>query len=272
MAELRERKARSSTRSWSRRPSRRSTSRAGSADPSQPPTPMASAPVRQRRRRPVRGAPARPSCPRASPTTRRRWRTATARRRASHEPPHRRAAGRRPAAGRRRPGRHRLRGRHGAAGCRNVWIPLRSPVFIAVGEVLRIVPPGGRQAAPLASAGSAGVRAAAGLPGSRRLQRHRGPGCLASPSPRSAPWSRDPAHPGRRGLHLDELARRVFTTRWSPRRCSSRCWRTTSSTRPTAPSSRFAMTVAALVAACVDARCSPRWSARARTASRSAPP
>ena len=142
-----------------------------------------------------------------------------------------------------------------AEGIGGLAIPIAFGVFIAVGEVLRIVLPGGRQAAPLASAGAL---AFALLPGFNGDDSTAFPvtvwlavtvvtfGSVIGAFPRTLVG---------RGLHLDELARRIFSTLVaattfhvllqmlgiSLTNSSDRTW------------VALIMTAAALLAACVDA-------------------
>lgn len=135
-------------------------------------------------------------------------------------------------------------------GVADLWIPLAFAGFIAVGEILRIVLPGGRQAAPLASAGSL---AFALLPGFRGFEGYHVSvwlavtvvtfGSVIGAVPRTLVG---------RGLHLDELARRVFTTL-----VAAAMFQPLLSENVIAVDNgtvvALAMTIAALTAACVDA-------------------
>ncbi|MFN8157634.1 MAG: hypothetical protein U0R68_09455 [Candidatus Nanopelagicales bacterium] len=131
----------------------------------------------------------------------------------------------------------------------DIWIPLAFAGFIAVGEILRIVLPGGRQAAPLASAGSL---AFALLPGFLNHDYSVTVALAVSVVTFGSVIGAIPRTLVGRGLHLDELARRVFTTlvaaaMFQPLLANDVIDRANGTVVA------LAMSVAALVAACVDA-------------------
>jgi hypothetical protein len=94
-------------------------------------------------------------------------------------------------------------------GLQDVWVCLAFAAFIAVGEVLRITLPGGREAAPLASAGAL---AFALLPGFQGSDIHVTVALAVTVVTTGSVVGAFPRAFVGQGLHLDELARRVLTT------------------------------------------------------------
>ena len=94
-----------------------------------------------------------------------------------------------------------------------VLIALAFAVFIAVGEVLRITLPGGRRAAPLAAAGSIAFALAPAFdtPGGP-VALDYGPALAVTVVTIASVAGAFPGALVGRGMHLDELARRVLTT------------------------------------------------------------
>ncbi|MBI1376317.1 MAG: HD domain-containing protein [Frankiales bacterium] len=96
------------------------------------------------------------------------------------------------------------------AGIANLAIALAFTAFIAIGEVLRITLPGGRQAAPLAAAGAL---AFALLPSLHRVDDVAYSVALAvTVVTIGSIVGAFPSALVGRGIHIDELARRVLTT------------------------------------------------------------
>jgi hypothetical protein len=94
-------------------------------------------------------------------------------------------------------------------GLQDPWVCLAFAAFIAIGEVLRITLPGGREAAPLASAGAL---AFALLPGFSGSDIHVTVALAISVVTVGSVVGAFPRAFVGQGLHLDELARRVLTT------------------------------------------------------------
>ncbi len=92
-------------------------------------------------------------------------------------------------------------------------ISIAFAVFIAFGEVLRITLPGGRQTAPLAAAGSIAFALAPAFGTSAGpLPLEYGPALAVSVVTIGSVAGAFPSALVGRGMHLDELARRVLTT------------------------------------------------------------
>ena len=90
------------------------------------------------------------------------------------------------------------------------WIPFAFALFIAVGEVLRIALPGHRQSAPLASAGAIAFALLPAFLGFPSL--HYGWPLVVTVVTLGSVLGAFPGAIVGRGMHLDELARRVLTT------------------------------------------------------------
>lgn len=92
-------------------------------------------------------------------------------------------------------------------------ISIACAVFIAFGELLRITLPGGRQTAPLAAAGSIAFALAPAFITSAGLVRlEYGPALAVTVVTIGSVVGAFPSALAGRGMHLDELARRVLTT------------------------------------------------------------
>jgi hypothetical protein len=94
-------------------------------------------------------------------------------------------------------------------GVPQVWVALAFGLFIAMGEVLRITLPGGRQAAPLAAAGSL---AFALLPIYPDVEGRPSIALAVTVVTVGSVVGAFPSALVGRGMHLDELARRIITT------------------------------------------------------------
>jgi len=90
-----------------------------------------------------------------------------------------------------------------------IWIPIAFGLFIAIGEMLRISLPGSRESAPLASAGAIAFALLPGFPDYGRMT-YEWPLVVTVVTLGSVVGAFPGALVGR-GLHLDELARRVLT-------------------------------------------------------------
>ncbi|HET7901951.1 MAG TPA: HD domain-containing phosphohydrolase [Candidatus Nanopelagicales bacterium] len=139
-------------------------------------------------------------------------------------------------------------------GISDIQVPLAFAGFIAVGEILRIVLPGGRQAAPLASAGALAFALLPGFHGADAF--HVSVPLAVSVVTFGSVIGAVPRTLVGRGLHLDELARRVFSTAVAAAifqgLLDTHVVSTASGTW-TGTALALAMTAAAIVAACVDA-------------------
>ncbi len=94
-------------------------------------------------------------------------------------------------------------------GLPDPWVCLAFALFIGVGEILRITLPGGRESAPLASAGAL---AFALLPGFQGYDIHVTVALAVTVVTVGSVVGAFPRAFVGQGLHLDELARRVLTT------------------------------------------------------------
>ncbi len=123
-------------------------------------------------------------------------------------------------------------------------------VFIAVGEILRITLPGGRQSAPLASAGAIAFALVPSFGG--EALHYEFPLAVTVVTIGSVVGAFPRALVGR-GMHLDELARRVLTTMFAAALLRPRLPDLAPDAGDTAWKLALGMTLAALLAAVADA-------------------